>query len=213
MPKFIPVEEFKDQDVYVVMGGRSVASLDLDALKDKPVIGMNQAFCTPLSEILNYCVFGDTLFIGFVLEKLAELKAFKGEIVTNAAMPCGVDDYDWLLRMDKVPFMEKGKNLGWYGNTGILGIELAITLGAKRVYLLGCDNYNEDGESHYHNYHKGEVSNRALKMFNKQYERANTIWKQDFPEVEVVNLNPKSNINSFKKMSGLRHLKGLTNGC
>jgi hypothetical protein len=200
MPKFNPIEVYKGEDVYVIGGGTSVSQHDLSLLKNKNVIGLNQAYAV-IPEIINYCIFGDTAFFNFITRSVNKtlLDNYKGIMITNAPLPVGVNDYSWLHYFNRDPFMKKGESLGWYGNTGILGIELAITLGAKRIFLLGYDNYNADGQSHYHNYHKGEVSRRALNMFNEQFTRAHKIWCEDYPEVEIINLNPESELTMFKK--------------
>jgi len=212
MNEFNPKETLKGQDVYVIGGGTSVALRDLTALRGKPVIGLNQAFAV-IPEVIDYCIFGDTAFFHFLMKQKKLVESFKGQLITNGPLPIGVASYEGVQTFGRAPFMDKGKNFGWYGNTGILGIELAITLGAKRIYLLGYDNYNKDGKSHYHNYHKSEVSERALNMFQDQFTRANKVWSIDYPEVEIINLNPNSRLDMFKKKSGRRHLKGLKNGC
>lgn len=212
MSRFNPAEIYKGQSVYVIGGGTSVAEHDLTVLRDKPVVGLNQAFAV-IPEIINFCVFGDTAFFNFLESKKELAKEFKGEFVTNVSLPRGVDSYENVSTFERDAFMNKGKSFGWYGNTGVLGVELAITLGAERVYLLGFDNYNKNGLSHYHEYHKGEVSSEALNMFYSQFTRANKVWKMDYPNVEIINLNPNSRLDMFKLKSGKRHLKGLKNEC
>lgn len=209
MPRFNPDELLKGEDVYIIGGGASVLEYDLTPLKQWPVIGLNQGFI-PLKDYLDFCVFGDTSFMNFIGKHYDEFLEFHGKTITNCSPPIGSDDVEDIYFMERSSFMEKGKTLGWYGNTGVLAIEVAITLGADRIFLLGYDNYNnENGISHYHKYHRKPTSNRVYQIFNQQFERANKVWKEDYPNVEIINLNLKSGYDQFKKIDGHKHLRSL----
>ena len=46
--------------------------------------------------------------------------------------------------------MAVGPTLAWNANTGALGVNLALSLGARRVYLLGMDMDSDGPRTHWH---------------------------------------------------------------
>jgi len=90
-------------------------------------------------------------------------------------------------------------------SSGAAAIDLAIHLGAKRIFLLGFDmNLDQQNHQHWHNAYRREhdeqVAKRALpftihiKPFQKIADEAK------LNDVSVYNVNPYSNINVFEKI-------------
>lgn len=95
----------------------------------------------------------------------------------------------------------------------VQNIQLAIWLGAKRVYLIGCDHFYDEQQiekhggkiesdacNHFHkNYRKkGEVVNNApISVMNLGYEMVNSYAEQK--GVEIINISRKSYLELFPK--------------
>lgn len=76
--------------------------------------------------------------------------------------------------------------------SGVLGLELAKTLGAKRILLLGADFHG----SHFFGDYAGKLNNttEARRLVHaKQFAR----WKEFNDKVEVLNCTPGSRLTCF----------------
>jgi hypothetical protein len=135
---------WKGETVYILGGGPSLASVDLDQLRDERVIVINRSFRLALWADILY--FSDR---GWWLRDGAEAeRRFMGELVT-------ISDIDH-------PRVRRLHNTGLTGlerdttglrngtNSGYAAINLAYHLGAARIVLLGYDMRTVDGRTHAH---------------------------------------------------------------
>jgi len=179
----------------------AVYSSYLSAIHDKHVIGVNQAF--RLGNWIDFVIFGDKGFFLKNQEDLAKL--------TNIRI--GIPAYfngrvDWVKYLAKDLKKTSGlsttpSKVTWNGNTGAAAINLAVHLGVKRIILLGFDmNVDEKGRQWWHQLYKQRDLKRGLKAFTRHSDA--------FPEiasdaiklgVEILNANPDSNINCFRKVN------------
>lgn len=190
---------WKDQDVFVLGGGPSLENVDLDPLQDYRVIGCNDAYRYGNS-IVDLLFFGDIKWWDYHKSQIG--LDFDGLIATN--VPEG--EYQKVVEVDGVltlPRTTQGfhrHSIGWNGNTGAAAINLALVMGARRIYLLGFDmQLDEKGRS---NWHRNPLDNPTEETYER-YMHAISVHLHQIPEkwpgVEIVNLNPQSLLECFPK--------------
>jgi uncharacterized Rossmann fold enzyme len=186
MRKFLD-KVWQNQRVYIVGGGPSIASLDINFLKDKNVIVTNNAYqLVPWAQILCFL---DCSWYEFHKENL---KNFKGEIIT------------WQEKLKHEPNVIY--LIGTATTSGEGAIRVAIKLGASEIILLGFDGKLIKGKRNYHDDHKKLSSwspaydlkaEEAYKT--KVYYNSMVFMKQKFikPETKVINCTPNSSLKCF----------------
>lgn len=113
----------------------------------------------------------------------------------------------WLLLMrrgDKGGLSTAPGELAWNGHTGSLGINLALALGARTVYLLGFDmKVGEGGKHNWHDlrYEPGSVG--AYESFVTQSDMIATDLRKKFQGREIVNVNDGSHLFKLDKHGAL----------
>lgn len=106
--------------------------------------------------------------------------------------------------MHKVPGVERVQVPGYIAvNSGVLGLQCAMELGATRILLLGFDMHG----SHFFGPYTNGLSNtsearRGVHM--RQYER----WGKANPRVTVINCTEGSALQCFQAMSLAEALQG-----
>lgn len=145
-----PGKEWLGQNAYLIGGGPSLEGFNFTLLAGRNVIGCNDAFHLG-PEIIRICVFGDA---GWWHRNKWQLEKYAGRIVTNAPSIMH-------LKIPNVHKMRRQRDgihnhdtLGWNYSTGALAINLAISLGAVHIWLLGYDLCNNKAKSHWHNHGK-----------------------------------------------------------
>jgi hypothetical protein len=188
---------WQDEDVFVLGGGPSVGAFPMSRLEGRKVVGCNDAYRFGES-VVDVLVFGDIKWYRYH-QTIPEFQAFKNPIITNHKKLKDEDGIIW------GPREEHGFHrhaIGWNGNTGSAAINVALLLGAGRIFLLGFEmakghagksNWHPNpldnpGETHYTRY-KDEMSKTVHMIVDK--------W----PGVKVINLNPNSTMDVFPKMS------------
>lgn len=149
-------EEIKD--VYIVGTGPSMRVFPIDFLRDKFVIGLNQAykyFAPDYWPIINLTIHPELIPKEGPLSKGwwtkvkgTSVKNWEDHVIfrTNSAIGQTVLDYS-LLRNRKPGFLYTGRGI----HTS--GLALAGAIGAKNVILVGVDCCDLDGEHHGHEQH------------------------------------------------------------
>lgn len=197
MPRWTPELEWKGEDAFVIGGGPSLQGFDFARLKGKHTIGCNSAFLLG-SEVCSLCFFSDPLWFETFYNQLC---GFGGRIVTHSEeIP---DHLPWVWKMER---REEGLHhdaLGFGGNTGCGAINLALILGARRVFLLGFDCKLGDAKQMNWHEHRCEPANPDPSLFNKFVEGFQRIKDQlfKFPDCEVINLGPNSALDVFPRAS------------
>ena len=171
---------------------------DWELLKYKNTIGCNDAYRLGADRI-SVLHFGDARWYSVHQD---DLKRYNGIVTTSLE----------LLRQDpRILYLPRRKDglaeaddgeLAWNGNTGISAVNLALLFGAMRIYLLGFDlKLGGDGEGNWY-------INRIHKPNAGVYDRFREGWEVvaeelpvKYPGVEIINLNPDSELDLFRRMT------------
>jgi hypothetical protein len=207
MPRWIPEQLWKDQEVFIIGGGTSLKTFNWDLLINERTIGCNDAFKLG-NKVCEICVFGDTKWFERHQHDLAK---FKGAVFTNqntlykTRLP-------WLYWMQREPTGFHKASLGWNDNTGAVAINLALILGAKKIYLLGFDMKLDPTQGKYRqaNWHENHVDNpdpEIYDKFNTAFRKLPASLEKNFPGVEVINVTDDSDLVVFPKVSAKKFWK------
>jgi len=187
MPSWTPSSEWKDQDVFIIGGGSSLKGFDFSILQGRNVIGCNDAWHLGV-EVVKICLFGDA---SWWERNKQDLKHFPGRVVTCAPTLLPLQ-LSWLWQMERVrDGLHEGNVLGWNYSTGAAAINLAITLGAKRIFLLGYDLGPQNGKVHWHSYAFKPPNIEAFIRFSRGFSTLFQSLKR-LPELEVINVTDGS---------------------
>lgn len=150
MPKYNALPDWSGEDVFVIGGGNSLEGFDWNQMKRLNTIGCNQAFFLG-SSVCKIAAFGDEPF----WQKFrADLEMFNGWVATNLFIGGVEKKWPWLNVFERINdgFSNIPDCLAWNYNTGAMATNLAIVLGAKRVFLLGMDMCKSavTGKTHWH---------------------------------------------------------------
>ena len=207
-----PPKIWRGQDCYIIGGGPSLQMFDWELLRPRHTIGCNAAFKLG-HEICEICVFGDYSFLGTFED---ELKTWEGLVVTNLPVPF-TRDRAWIRQMRRIPKgLATGDALAWNSNTGAVAINLALSLGVARVFLLGFDMTLRDGKSNWHTHSTCKNPNNAAvyPRFIRGFAKLKKALDADFPDRQVINLvgSEGSELGDFPRESLEEHfaLEGAT---
>ena len=84
-------------------------------------------------------------------------------------------------------------------NSGYGAINLAVKLGASKIYLLGYDMQSNAKDTHWHSGYESRHNHNIYQKMVKYFE--NLPSELEKHHVEVYNANPNSTLNVFKKCS------------
>lgn len=187
MPRMDRLPDWLGRDVFVVGGGRSLKQFQWERLVDKPVIGCNQAFLLG-SAVCDICAFGDFLF----WEQFGhELLNFGGWVVTN--FDGSVHFPKWVRQFKRVDYgLGFYDTLAWNGNTGAMAVNLALSLHASNVYLLGFDmcfdSQSPTKESHWHDRRVEVPTKENYARFMRAFDDLAKEIQQHYKGRRVVNV-------------------------
>lgn len=203
-----------DNTVVIIGGGPSLKQMDLTRLRRRHrapgvrVIGCNDAYALG-EDTVDLCYFGDDTWYWIHNRDWVEVKGhrdeshpgllqFGGLKVTCSNRNLGDAT---VMQLERRPFgLYKAPLIGWYLNTGVSAINLAIMLGAKRIVLLGFDmKLSSSQQPNWHenlNYPKPVANTydgflRCAKRMAADLDRHKS--------VEVINCSPDSALEVFPK--------------
>lgn len=177
--------DWSGEDVFIIGGGRSLERFDFRQLILHRTIGCNQAFLLG-SAVCDICVFGDDKFFG-AFEK--ELTSFKGHLVTNHPEVIGPERLIHYRRVECEGLINEDGALAWNGNTGCLAVNLALALGARRVFLLGFDMRISDPiRNHWHDRAIETPTSAHYERFKNQFA-AVAATRYLYPEAKIFNVH------------------------
>ena len=198
-----PQPFWRGEDVYIIGGGTSLERFDMSLLKHRHTIGCNVAFLEG-QEICDICFFGDIKWWELFKPQLIR---FEGMVVTNAPALYSCD-VSWLMTMKRVSKGLALDALGWNCNSGAAAINLALILGAKRVFLLGFDmKLGEDGRPNYHNHRVEKETPEVYQKFLVGFKDVARDLLIKFPDREIINVNDDSELKLFPMVSVEEHFR------
>lgn len=199
MPKWMPSEIWKGQDAYIIGGGPSLEHFNWDLLRDKNTIGCNAAFKLGV-DICKVCFFADGKFFRKFKEELAH---FSGMVVTNH-ITLVEDDSPWLKWMPREQWGLHHNALGYNSSSGAAAINLALLMGATRVFLLGMDLGLKDGRANWHK-HGGPPKAEVYSRFRLGFARVAHTLPKAFPGMQVVNVHDFNHLTVFPTVRVAAH--------
>lgn len=190
-----PLPEWEGEDAFVIGGGASLKKFNFNILEGKNTIACNESFRLG-NKIVKYVLFSD---IQWFHKSKWDLEAAKITLVSVTPNPTRYN-LPWYKQMEReMGGLHKGSKLGWNYSTGAAAINLAISLGAWRIFLLGIDMSKRGNVSHYHSRY-GFVS--GLDTLQRHLAGLQTVIRElrKFPQVTVINVT-----------DGLSHIDGIEN--
>lgn len=184
MAKWTPTSDWAGEDAFIIGGGPSLIGYDFTKLTGRNVIGCNDAFRLGPA-ICSYVIFGDA---GFFRDNMRAMETSGCQIVTNAPS-LGFINVPWLLTMGRQrDGLHHGNVLGWNYSTGAAAVNLAVSLGANRIFLLGFDmGKRHDGKSHWHNHRSKAIHDSAYQRFIRGFQTLQKALKV-CEDIEVFNV-------------------------
>lgn len=193
MPKWIIEKVWDGKEVFIVGGGESLRNFNWDLLKPLRTIGCNTAY----QHETDLCFFGDKKWWKEHKDRLQE---FKGITFTNCPQ-LQKDKTSWLWILGRRSRGLHHDALGWNGNTGAGAVNLALLLGATRIFLLGFDMHlSKDGKSNWHDQILDKPNPMWFPKFIKGFEYVAKDLVKKFPGVEVINITDNSSLEVFPKI-------------
>ena len=200
------MELFPQETVYILGGGASLKDFDFEKLRDKFVIGCNDAYTLGWG-LVNLLFFGDTKWWLQHQDRL--LSSYHGPIVTLLRLKHLPHGRLFYMEMDRGNLSVKGDTLGWFQNSGIAAMNLGLLLGARTIVLLGFDCHIPAGEmtlpveERSSNWYKNECFTPLERTYARFLGRWDEVGKQlpgKFPDVSVINANPGSSLELLQKI-------------
>ena len=169
---------WKGEDVFIIGGGPSLKNIDLDRLLEgKNVLGINDGY---QFECCDICYFGDTIWHHSHKDKLMEW----GKPIYSTA---GVyNEKIHFLNIKGTGLSDKLNEVGWNSNSGFAGFNLALHLGAERIFLLGFD-MNFDPKTNESNWHENirNVNDNSYRVFLSHEQQIFNDYNRYFSDREV----------------------------
>lgn len=213
MAKWTPTPIWKEKDVYILGGGRSMLNFDWSILKDKFVLGCNFSFRLG-SEIVDANIMCDKALIKECHE---ELQKYQGVVYLN---PPNVERQPSILNPSwafTVPRERTGglsyTGLRWNGNTGAAALNLSLIHASDRIFLLGFDMKAENPKNpdwYTEDYHDHKTRPATSARFLDWLEKFVAIRKQAsimFPNTQIINVNIDSDLDAFPTMTPEEHFQ------
>jgi hypothetical protein len=183
--------EWQGQIAFLVGGGPSVLSQDLELLRGRHVIAINSSYQrVPFADIL---FFGD---LRWWLEHRVALDRFAGRIVTcRPNVPCDLTSGGrsiFSLQRQNPPGLATIATRVMFRRTSYASaINLAVHLGVQRIVTLGLDGQAApNGRTHHHEQHKWV--RRADSWREQRKDFATLVEPLKAAGVELLNASPGS---------------------
>lgn len=214
---------------FIIGGGTSLINFDFDRLKDKDVIAINSAILNV--PFAKYFITVDYTFLYKIdLKKFSKFKAHK-YFVADLHFPFMTDidgeirdlrlrhPYDLSL-FDTVIKAHSHKGIGYNFddfrtglNSGFCGMQLAIALGYRKIYLLGMDFAITGDKTHYHDQYKllrnkafARKLEKKLIVYRRHFTDAIKQLKLERPDIEIISCSESSPLNGYVRYVPLNEI-------
>jgi hypothetical protein len=141
-----PTREWEGEVAFIVAGGPSVLTQDLELLRGRKVIAINASHqAVPWAE---FVVVADARFFWHYRPQLME---FQGRVISACMSIAGPPKIHRMHRKATLGLATEGGTLAIKATTLTAAINLAVHLGARAIVLLGADGrVAADGKVHHH---------------------------------------------------------------
>lgn len=185
-----------DSMCFILGGGPSLKGFDIEILKGRNIIAVNQAY--KLAPWIPVMFFGDCRWLG---DNRKELLNFGGLKVTSCDQHANKPG----LKVIKKRNQPNGLSLDpsfvvWNLSSGACAINLAVHFGVNRIVLLGFDMEQVNGKNNYHDDYKNanQKNNPYSRFMGKFPVIADSLKKAN---IECINACLTSKLDVFPKMS------------
>jgi hypothetical protein len=209
MPRQFGIPEEVISKVYTKEATPEIYSPYLSHLHDKHVIGINAAYL--IGNWIDFVLFGD---YGFYTKNEEALLKYPKTVISCC------EERSFKKLHSAIKYVKRNRRqargltidnpymISWNGNTGAAGINLAVLMGAKKIYLLGFDmKLDESKYQHWHSEYKsfenrGKFTQPKKLPFRNHLPGFNYIHKNAKKHgIEIINVSPDSAITEFPKVS------------
>lgn len=191
-----PTKYWAGQDAYIIGGGPSLRGFPWRVLEDRLTIGCNDAYRLGPS-VCTICIFGD---IGWYNKHHKDLSDFPNPVFTNQpSLHRG--NHPWIWTTDRPNRGLSTEAIAWNSNTGASAVNLALLMGARRVYLLGFDCKKSQNKTNWHDDNIGHPNESSYCRFLHGWLSVSNSLPTTFPGCEIINLGPDSDLERFPRQN------------
>jgi len=153
------------------------------------------------ADVVEIVLFSDTKFWEVHQDGLGKYHDQGGIVVAMNNHYLGTD-HPWLRVMRRKPRgLGEGDVLAMNSSTGAGAINLALTLGCHRIFLLGFDMEQEEGRNNWHDLSVFNTVASKYDEFRGGMARLASLVKEKHPDRMVVNLNRGGRLKAFPQMT------------
>jgi hypothetical protein len=200
MTRWRATPEWAGQTAYIIGGGPSLATQNLELLHGCNVIVINSSYLAfPAAQFL---IFSDARWW---CEHIKALKDFKGQIVSLSAASSGLPQLRMMQRTN-MPGLATDPGQLMVKNTTLTGaINLAVHLGVRKIVLLGIDQkHGANGRTHHHAPHKWQPTANCFKRQQSDLPQIAAGLRER--NIECVNASPGSALTLWPLVNLEDHL-------
>lgn len=194
--------------VYILGGGPSLASVDVDRLRGERVIACNNAY--KLGRWIDVALFADKEWLGPQVDGLRNFPGLKISLNENHDSKLGRALNIRVVKMDPRigGLVRNPAVVAWNFSTGAAAINVAMHFGAKRIVLLGFDMRKINGRQNWHDEHGNEETHNPYqtKFLPRFPKIAESLAKAG---IECINATPGSALTCFPIVEPDEVLAGL----
>lgn len=191
MPLWTPAAEWTGADAIIIGGGPSLKEFKWTALEGRRTLGCNAAFRLGVG-VCSLNFFADKAFFDHNEDDLC---AYAGPVVSNAEE---FERHPWVRYMPRRDYGLHTDALGLGGNSGCAAINLALVLGAARVFLIGFDcKLGSTAEMNWHEHRYEPANAEVFPKFQEGFYHAAQDLPRVFPGRQVINCTPGSALAAF----------------
>lgn len=187
--------------IFILGGGPSLTDSIVPELKNKTILGINQAY--QLGDWVDFCYSGDKRWFEWNKQKI---KNYKGTLYTSYPK-FDLISYDNIINLGRISsygISNKSRySIAWNGNSGASAINIAYWLGAKRIVLLGFDMRRIGNSFNWHKQYP-RINRRNNNRYPNPYIKFLKCFRQIAIDakrlgIEIINATPNSAIQVFPK--------------
>lgn len=193
----------RGNDVYILGGGTSLKGFDFSRLQNKIVIAVNHSIESYKQS--EFLIFGDKIFVTTSRPKFDLLKynglIFASEKTTGTEPVTtmkNAGNKNLIIFRDRRDEPQLNIKAGLYHPTssGMMAINLALIMQARKIYLLGYDYYYDNGNIHFYaDYpHHKRVEEKKFEHKLPKFAKFEKYSKN------IYNFNQLSNVKEFQKI-------------